>query len=799
MKIPIALVLCLGAATHAAAQLQPYDVWRACQHPQAMDSSEYRRVRESLSEPQRSKLDSANLEPDAKLHFLCADLRVPASPARIRDVDRSLWKRAFTEADVLPSSQDIRGYSDSAAMAIARWKQVQQPQIGDGLAIGTDAILFVSGSDSVAAEYDGAIQRLADQVAAVLATDPGARVRIHAGADPTTRPGMSLREGLQYNRDLAGRRAANILQAIHRKRSDIDLTRVSAVGSVGTEEKGADVNGSRAGENLLLRSGGASLADNVAPSVMRSTDVFESRSAGAQTLSQATSLTGIVADAVIAQAREQVQLYVTGEVIRKMCEGDRVNLVPVTCSLFRADTATSSYTPTLAALNSAIRSDLEHTLPRIVVRQYSKGENLTEEAAASVLLLEFLPRVASGEDPMQALATVAENLPSPLVEHTSFARTLHDVAPWIGIYRTARLELAGLEIDPSALPQVVLETSLRAFAVDAQEKREVWKDRLARADTLVETAATLADAAVAMNARLRELSSQSRGASGEVRLANAASFLTTSIELGLAVADMPSLREEVGPRVRMVAVPVRDLVLAVQQREYRRAILQVTELSRLLSDSTTNCYTRVGTDDRSTCTGGLPPDFSSDVLRFASFASDLAGSQDEASIQHAMQRFIGQDAGYRAKRTGKRGGGVTVNSYLGVGAAEQVSTTSPVTQLAVYLPVGVEFYSRRNRNAFISSSSVFVQLVDLGSIAASRLEVAGDAHAPDPDVAQVIAPGLFLVGALGRSPFSIGGGVSFAPRALTVPAETGAEESSIRNGCRFSLFAGVDVPLFSFH
>ena len=66
MKIPIALVLCLGAATHAAAQLQPYDVWRACQHPQAMDSSEYRRVREALSQPQRVKLESAHLEPDPK-------------------------------------------------------------------------------------------------------------------------------------------------------------------------------------------------------------------------------------------------------------------------------------------------------------------------------------------------------------------------------------------------------------------------------------------------------------------------------------------------------------------------------------------------------------------------------------------------------------------------------------------------------------------------------------------------------------------------------------------------------------
>ncbi|MBK6946836.1 MAG: hypothetical protein IPH16_01020 [Haliscomenobacter sp.] len=87
-------------------------------------------------------------------------------------------------------------------------------------------------------------------------------------------------------------------------------------------------------------------------------------------------------------------------------------------------------------------------------------------------------------------------------------------------------------------------------------------------------------------------------------------------------------------------------------------------------------------------------------------------------------------------------------------------------------------------------------MLDLGAVASFRL---GDQDAgllPELTFENLVAPGAYFLVNLPKSPFSLGFGSQYGPRARKITLANGVETRS--PAWRSLLFAGVDVPIFNF-
>lgn len=195
------------------------------------------------------------------------------------------------------------------------------------------------------------------------------------------------------------------------------------------------------------------------------------------------------------------------------------------------------------------------------------------------------------------------------------------------------------------------------------------------------------------------------------------------------------------------------------------------------------------------------------VRRVLSLTADLAQAQDADGVAASLDRFAAPPESYLTKRASGRGAYVLLNAYAGAGFGREgvcprlAGCRASANVVGAYMPLGLEVgvpISSRVRllSGAFRSASVFVQVIDLGTLATWRLaERDGVDKAPNVGFDQVFAPGAHIVLGVRGLPVSVGYGISVAPRLRKVATEGGVvrEENVIRKN---SLFVAVDIPLF---
>ena len=108
----------------------------------------------------------------------------------------------------------------------------------------------------------------------------------------------------------------------------------------------------------------------------------------------------------------------------------------------------------------------------------------------------------------------------------------------------------------------------------------------------------------------------------------------------------------------------------------------------------------------------------------------------------------------------------------------------------LYSPVGFEI-TVPNRQL-----GLFIQLIDVGAIASSRL-IGSDslvANSPEIGFAQVVAPGAYVTLAIRNTPLSVGVGGSYVPK-LRRSLGAAAVDTSL-NAIRWGVFFAIDIGIF---
>lgn len=146
---------------------------------------------------------------------------------------------------------------------------------------------------------------------------------------------------------------------------------------------------------------------------------------------------------------------------------------------------------------------------------------------------------------------------------------------------------------------------------------------------------------------------------------------------------------------------------------------------------------------------------------------------------------------------------ISLNAYLGLTVSDEhlegdreKKILQNIDGLYAWAPIGIAF-SARTRIGFIGSTSLFFSAIDLGAVAAFRLEGADYDDIPQFNFKNIIAPGAHLVLGLKKYPVSFGAGFQYGPQLRII--ELGDEEiKSYEPGAwRFNIFAAIDIPIFN--
>jgi hypothetical protein len=221
---------------------------------------------------------------------------------------------------------------------------------------------------------------------------------------------------------------------------------------------------------------------------------------------------------------------------------------------------------------------------------------------------------------------------------------------------------------------------------------------------------------------------------------------------------------------------LNQLQVAIVGRDY---VAAVTDLGNLLSNDK------------------VP--FPTGLLKTLTFAATLATAQSSDDVTNAIEAAALPVLSYQAKRTvtpGKPSTWIGVNAYFGgaVGAERTTGAGASGTNATfggLTVPIGLEIGKPLSK---VGSFSIFVPLIDVGTVASFRFNQSDTEQAPAFKLSQVVAPGLFAVlGITQRYPFSIGFGAQFVPSL-----RFGTNGAGPFDVIRLAAFAAIDVPLFRF-
>jgi outer membrane protein OmpA-like peptidoglycan-associated protein len=759
----------------------------------------------------------------------CRDFQLPtARRARLSATWARAWAlRGVPEAKVIEDFARKQAEDDKAAAAAAATARLDLPEgrfeFGPGSAV-------LSGADSARVRT----------LAAFLLAHPGLRLDVTGYASAAPRPGDD-----RVNTKLAALRALAVQGAllaadvppdrIHAQSYGYDAANEKEVTAIARAAARPQVPRERLAQVAVIGATPQTVARSATSDVLAASVVRPGSAPGAATpgdaraaavaAPRATARGGVdvstiligVTDFVLAKASAQVQAYAVGQVGRTLCTPispprDSLNFARAylgeTCRLF--DTAAvAQYRPGLGTFRVAMRRDLG-TLPDRVIRLGLQGGALVDpsraEVAAAVLYtLRTLERIERGADPVLLVArdggaAWASDVLGTKPLGASVRGTAARMAGFLSAVEFAKLDLPEVWASGGGVTaDSVLTYAARAFAVNERpnlEKHVAAVDSLSvLVGPLWENALRVYELAAVIDSARRDLADAGRwGAGAESyggRVARYAGLVAASADLvEAATLWAPGVMPEANlARARDLAADARALSVAAATERYvdaAAALLRLVEgVAPLESNPTARERYRV-------------------ALRVVAFAGDVAQAEDASGVGQALERFSSPDAGVRRKRAPARSPFAYLNAYAGALAGrETVGGPGAAAFAGPTLPVGVELgrscgspegdrrwycWGRRR----VGSVSLFLPLVDLGAVAATRLQSSDDVRSTQAvTLSQVLTPGAYVVwGLRGTFPLSFGVGATRVANARERP------DGRRLDATRVGALVGLDVPLF---
>jgi len=194
------------------------------------------------------------------------------------------------------------------------------------------------------------------------------------------------------------------------------------------------------------------------------------------------------------------------------------------------------------------------------------------------------------------------------------------------------------------------------------------------------------------------------------------------------------------------------------------------------------------------------------VVKYGNFAVTISKANSASEFDQALESAALPVGSYAVKRHSYKN--ISLNAYAGVFAAVQyypgtipASVIKQNTLLGFTAPVGIAYSwgncywdSKKRDSLNGSSSTIFLSIIDIGSVTGFRLTHDSTATLPSFTWANVLAPGLFYIYGFAKSPISIGGGVQYGPQLRSV---TNNSAEVLPSAVTLRLFVVVDIPLFN--
>jgi hypothetical protein len=203
--------------------------------------------------------------------------------------------------------------------------------------------------------------------------------------------------------------------------------------------------------------------------------------------------------------------------------------------------------------------------------------------------------------------------------------------------------------------------------------------------------------------------------------------------------------------------------------------------------------------------------FKSNYVKYGSFMASIVSAKNSDDVAAAFDAAVLPAGSSSIKR--ETYFNISLNAYLGIfGGAEYLPTlrkNATAFSLGVTAPVGVAFSwgnkmcgskTLKNGNPKGGKSlTLFIPLIDVGALAAFRLNNDSTNVASTVQLKNIIAPGLYFYYGLGKCPISIGIGGQYGP--LLRGVNVAPSEMNVNNNyyLRFAINVVVDMPFLNFY
>ncbi|MBU3699170.1 MAG: hypothetical protein FGM33_04050 [Candidatus Kapabacteria bacterium] len=196
-----------------------------------------------------------------------------------------------------------------------------------------------------------------------------------------------------------------------------------------------------------------------------------------------------------------------------------------------------------------------------------------------------------------------------------------------------------------------------------------------------------------------------------------------------------------------------------------------------------------------------------EMLRVASFLTDVVNAKDEKDIQNVLESVALPAGGYSIKRNSPLA--ISISSFVGLTGGSESSrdvvtgdfSDKPAFFFQPSALLGVDISTRATFSLCGKESklgvSLFMGLADLGALVSYRVTQSNDSVQSTPNVGfrQIFSPTVMGTFAIGDSPFCIGFGVQLAPMLRSVTT-TGATFREV-DACRQFVTITCDLTLFN--
>ncbi len=205
------------------------------------------------------------------------------------------------------------------------------------------------------------------------------------------------------------------------------------------------------------------------------------------------------------------------------------------------------------------------------------------------------------------------------------------------------------------------------------------------------------------------------------------------------------------------------------------------------------------------------------LVKYGAFLAAVSSANSPDDVENAIETVALPSGSSRIKRESKLN--VSLNAYCGLFAGwEKIKGVDrdkfKVNSYGVAAPIGISI-SRGHSIFFVNtgekgwsenkygwSTSLFLSIIDLGTVAAFRFKNDTTAQVPTVQLKDILSPGVFISLGIPKSPLSLNFGAQVGPNLRKIDNNSStlaSKDNDNKTYARYSLSVVVDIPLLNFY